>query len=90
MCLDEQHCQGDPGCTVGVARAGRLVFAKVQPNGVLLYLGEDSFVLPTEWFDIRFDLHRDTGGKVESFTVDAGPASGILFERFVEIQSCSS
>jgi CubicO group peptidase (beta-lactamase class C family) len=53
----------------------------VQPNGPLLYLGGDSFVLPTEWFDIRFDFTRDGSGVIDGFTVDAGPASGIRFHR---------
>jgi CubicO group peptidase (beta-lactamase class C family) len=53
----------------------------VQPNGPLLYLGGDSFVLPGEWFDVRFDFTRSTGGGVDGFGVDAGTASGIRFGR---------
>ena len=61
---------------------GRLqLHTPVQPNGTLLYLGGESFVLPTEWFDVRFEFVRGPGGAVEGFAVGTGEANDIGFRR---------
>jgi CubicO group peptidase (beta-lactamase class C family) len=69
----------DAGYELRVEQGELVLHTPVQPNGALLYLGADAFVLPTEWFDVRFDFRRDGTGRVTGFTVDAGPASGIVF-----------
>lgn len=64
------------------AEGGRLALhTPVQPNGTLEYLGGEAFVLPTEWFEVRFDFTRGERGEVDGFAVSTGEANGIVFRR---------
>jgi hypothetical protein len=63
------------------AEEGRLVLhTPVQPNGPLLYVGGEAFVLPTEWFDLYFEFARGQDG-ADGFTLSTTGVSGIVFRR---------
>jgi hypothetical protein len=61
---------------------GRLrVRTTVQPNGDLVYLGADRFLLPTQWFTFQLDFFRDEKGEIAGYTLGSEEAQGFRFVR---------
>lgn len=67
--------------TLRVADGALQLDTAIQPKGTLRAAGADRFVLPTEWFTLRFTFSRDGTGRVDGFRLDSGAADGFRFTR---------